>query len=121
MKAEVAKEKLNIKFYLVPDLQCDFILGCDWLEANDVCVRYGSRTLSEPRRQLTSCHEITVPPRSEKAVVARLRGKPLPVCVLGTTRGSPFTRSVGLGTAGVLDQVREFSILQMSLWWQCDR
>lgn len=108
VKAEVVKQRVSIKFYLVPDLHCDFILGVDWLEAHHACIRFGSGTLSlDPRRQLAACSRVSVPPRSEKIVVARIRGKRLPAGVLGTTSSSPFTRSAGLGTAGVLDHVRK--------------
>lgn len=107
VKAEVAKQKVSIKCYLVPDLHSDFILGLDWLQAYDVCIKFGSGTLSlDPRRPLVTCNEITVPPKSEKIVVARIKGKPLPAGVVGLTSGSPFMKGVGLGIAGVLDQVR---------------
>lgn len=108
VKAEVAKEKVNIKFYLVPGLHTDFILGVDWLEAHSVCIKFGSGTLSlDPRRQLAARCETTIPPQSEKIVVARIRGKSLPAGVVGTTSPTPLIHSIGLASARVLDCVRE--------------
>ena len=106
--AEVAKQKVHIKFYLVPGLHTDFILGVDWLQANDVCIKFGSGTRSlDPRRKLAATCTTTVPAKSEKIVVARIRGKNLPMGVVGTTLTTPYIHSVGLASAGVLDNVRD--------------
>ena len=107
VKAEVAKRKVIAKCHLVPDLHSDFILGIDWLQAYNVCIKFGSGTLClDPRRSITTCSKVTIPPKSEKIMVARIKGKPLPAGVVGMTSGSPFVKGIGLSTAGVLHQVR---------------
>ena len=107
VKAEVANQKIRIKFHLVPGLHTDFILGVDWLQANDVAPKFGSGTLSiDPRHQLATTCETTVPPRSEKVVVSCLLGKFLPTGVVGSTSATPLVNNLGLASAGVLDQTR---------------
>ena len=76
VKADVARHKVNTKFYLVPGLHTDFVLGLDWLQANEACIRFGSGTLSlDPRQQLATSRDITIPSQSEQVVIARTRAK----------------------------------------------
>ncbi|CAC5365512.1 unnamed protein product [Mytilus coruscus] len=55
----VGKENVHVRFYLVPGLEPYF------------------------RRQLVAQTDVTLPPRSEKLIVAKIKGTPLPDFILG--------------------------------------
>ena len=59
----------------------------NWLESNNVILNFGSKQLSiDPRRNVITDKEIVVPPNSEIAVIARIKGYPLlPNGVIGIT------------------------------------
>ncbi len=99
MKAKLDGANVQCKFYLVPGVQPDFILGRDFLCFNKVTMQFSQKGISvsvDPRRQLVAESTVTIPPKSQAVLIARIRGAPLPHEVIGVTSGSPNLFSLGL-------------------------
>ena len=87
---DIGGHKLNVKFYVVSDLHPTVILGLDFLKSQHIVLDFKNKKLHfDPRRQLVLENEITVPPKSEIIVVAKLKGESLPNDVIGLTSASP--------------------------------
>ncbi|CAC5409993.1 unnamed protein product [Mytilus coruscus] len=67
-----------LDFNLVPGLETNIILGIDFLKSKGAVIDFVNRKVTfDPRRQLVAQTDVTVPPRSEKLIVAKIKGTPL--------------------------------------------
>lgn len=67
----------------------DFILGLDFLHANNVTIQFGSKELSiDPRRTLSTIKDMTIPSKTETVITACVQGQNLPQGVLGISSGN---------------------------------
>ena len=99
IKAKIDNKQVQYKFYLVPNVQPEFILGLDFLGKNNVNLQFGhagSSISSQPNKKSGVQENVTVPPKSQVAFIARIRGAPLPSAVTGITSESPHLMSMGL-------------------------
>ncbi len=110
---EIGKVQMHVKFYLVPELHTDFILGLDFLNSNNATLDFAKGTLSlDPRRNIVASESFTIPPNSEQVVVARIKGMSLPSGIVGITQASPNIHSQGLLAAKVLAKTDENNVYQ---------
>lgn len=111
VKAQIGKQTFPVKFYLVPNLHTNFILGLDFLEKHNVVVHFGSKEFSiDPRKPVFATQKYTIPPKSEAVVLSRIEGQSLPEGILGITSGSPFVHSMGLVSAKVLCPITDKTV-----------
>lgn len=69
----------KIKFYLVPRLTPHLILDLDFFKSSESVVDFkAKKLLFDPRRALISKSGITVPPKSEIVIAAKIKGEQLP-------------------------------------------
>ena len=86
---EIAGCIVKMKFYLLPNLMTDFILGLDFLHANNVSIQFGKGEISiDPRRTLSINSDMTIPSKTETVLKACIQGSHLPQGVLGISSGS---------------------------------
>lgn len=90
-----------MKFYLLPNLMTDFILGLDFLHANNVTIQFGSKELSiDPIRTLSTIKDMTIPSKTETVITACVQGQKLPQRVLGINSGNVgYTEGLIFGNA----------------------
>lgn len=109
----VDNQSMSCKFYLVENISPEWILGIDWLSTNNVTINFGSKQMTiDTKRQLTTACSTTIPPHSEKLILARIRGPVIPDGVMGTTTPSPAIHSTGLLSAKVLTAVKDGTVIQ---------
>ncbi|CAC5391269.1 unnamed protein product [Mytilus coruscus] len=61
----VGKVNAHVRFYLVPGLEPNIILGIDFLKSKGAVIDFVNRKVTfDPRRQLVAQTDVTVPPRS---------------------------------------------------------
>ena len=100
VKGQIKSHNVLCPFYIVPNVQPAIILGRDFLSENEVGLKFatdGTMSMSfNPKRQIVAKEKITVPPKSQVAFIARIRGAPLPCDVTGVTSGSSNLISMGL-------------------------
>ena len=100
MKPKLDNQIVHCRFYVVPNVQPSFILGKDFLNEHQANLQFGTDgTINmsiNPVRQVVAASTVTVPPKSQVAFIARIKGKPLPNRVVGLTSGSPNLYHLGL-------------------------
>lgn len=102
--------KMHVKFYLVPKLHTDFILGLDWLKAHQATLNFVTNKLQfKGRKLLFAAQSISVPPNSEYAFIARIRGDELPQGVTGVISGLKNYKSP-LMIGKVLDTIHDNAV-----------
>ena len=70
---EIRGHRFNVTFYVVSDLHPNVILGLEFLKSQNIVLDFKNKKLHfDPRRQLVLENEISVPPKSEIIVVAKL-------------------------------------------------
>ncbi|VDH95366.1 Hypothetical predicted protein [Mytilus galloprovincialis] len=107
----VGKENAHVRFYLVPGLEPNIILGIDFLKSKGAVIDFVNRKVTfDPRRQLVAQTDVTVPPMSEKLIVAKIKGTPLPDLILGISTESPVLASHSLLAAKSLSEVRNGTV-----------
>ncbi len=57
---EIGKVQMHVKFYLVPELHTDFILGLDFLNSNNATLDFCKRSL-DPRRNIVASESSLYP------------------------------------------------------------
>lgn len=79
----------------------DFILGLDFLHANNVTIQFGSKELSiDSRRTLSTIKDMTIPSKTETVITACVQGQKLPQRVLGINSGNVgYTEGLIFGNA----------------------
>ncbi len=99
-RPKVDGRTVTCKLYIVPNVQPTLILGRDFMCENEVGLRFhsnGKMSLTwNPKRQIVSKDQVTIPPKSQVVLIARIKGAPLPHDVTGVTSGSPNLCSLGL-------------------------
>ncbi|CAC5360785.1 unnamed protein product [Mytilus coruscus] len=91
---KVGDESSDVKFYLVPCLTPQLILGLDFLNHQGAVIGFNAKKFSfDPRRVLIAKSDITVPPKSEVVIAANMKGAQLPENVLGLVSESPSLAS----------------------------
>ena len=108
----IGKETAHVKFYLVPGIEPHVIIGMDFLKSKGAVIDFVNKTVTiDKRRQLIAQTDVTVPPRSEVVIVAKIKGTALPNSVLGISTESPCLASQSLLAAKSLSQVRNGTVI----------
>ena len=108
----IGNDTCMIRFYLVPDLEPHVILGVDFLKSKGAIIDFSNRTVSfDKRRQLVALNAFTVPAKSEKVIIARIKGKKLPENVIGISSESPGLASQGLLAAKSMSHAKNGSVI----------
>ena len=113
LRTKIEGHTVLCKFYVVPNVQPQLILGQDFLCQNNVNVQFGKGGMSismNPVRQVVSTSPVIVPPNSQVAMLARIKGSPLPNEVTGLTSGSHLLTSLGLVTTKSLSMNKMGSV-----------
>lgn len=108
---------VDLRFYVVPDIQPKVILGYVFLSANIAAVECdpsGMQTTFDPVRNIVTPRRFTVPEKSAMVLLARITGSPLPDQSIGTTTDSPT-----LSTAGLLPTKSLSTNHNMSCHFEC--
>ena len=109
---QVQGHNLKVKFHVVDNLHTDFILGVDTLKNWSALVDFQQNCLriNGGKRSLVCDISTTIPPNSEKIVVARIKGISLPEGTTGISR--PLLRHGQLLAANVMANVCDGKIYQ---------
>jgi hypothetical protein len=113
LHGEMCGHRVSYKFYIVPRLHTNFIIGRTFLEKYGAVIDFGKRKLHlTPRRSLVATEPVTIPPNSEKLIVARVKGDPLPEGVTGVCSGNDTLSTQGLLSGNVLCHVNRGHVYQ---------
>ncbi|CAG2196856.1 unnamed protein product [Mytilus edulis] len=109
---KVGDESSDVKFYLVPCLTPQLILGLDFLNHQGAVIDFNAQKISfDPRRVLIAKSDITVPPKSEVVIAAKIKGAQLPENVLGLASESLSLASRGLLAANSIAHVSNGTVM----------
>lgn len=108
----IGNETVSVKFYVVNEISPKIILGVEFLENQSASVDFKNKKLHfDPRCQLILDKDVIIPPKSEIAVIARIKGDKIPNEVYGLTSASDNLLSTGLMAAKSISKIDQNKVL----------
>ncbi len=94
LTAKMQDQTVHCKFFIVTKVQHSVLLAKDFLHDHRAILQFGSdgtmRISIHPGRQVLAGFTVTVLPKAQVAMIACIKGKPIPNQVVGLTFGSPI-------------------------------